>query len=421
MSATPEQSRWFLAARELRRDESARGGALCFVWARPSRGEHVTAWDAALTIVADGAADSFGLRRIAAQELEWVTARPSLPGPWWGGFAFDADFPRSAEWATFGAARWVLPGVALIQQGDRRHLVAASRSSEEAAATLGRAVTRDATARGPSGTPVRVANISEDRAGWGALVAGAVRRIAVGRINEASLQKVVAARPIKVALSAAPEPEQVVAALAAMHPGCVTFAVPDQVDRFFAGATPETLVRIEGTRVFADALAGTVPPGAAPSDKELREHAFVVDAIKSALAPLSSAVHVDAAPSLVPLRNLAHLKSNVSAELRTGVRLAEVVEALHPTPAVCGTPAEAARAWIREHEGFDRGWYSGAVGWVSDDAAQLCVALRSALFEGASATLFVGAGLVEGSDADAEWDETARKSSAVMDALGGRP
>jgi isochorismate synthase EntC len=113
-----------------------------------------------------------------------------------------------------------------------------------------------------------------------------------------------------------------------------------------------------------------------------------------------------------------HLRTPISANLRPGARIAQVISALHPTPAVGGTPRSEALSFLRAHEAFDRGWYAGAVGWLGASRAHLCVGLRSALIRGEELRAFAGAGLVPGSDPEAEWVETERKAAAVLGALG---
>jgi menaquinone-specific isochorismate synthase len=107
--------------------------------------------------------------------------------------------------------------------------------------------------------------------------------------------------------------------------------------------------------------------------------------------------------------------------MRPGVGPTALLRALHPTPAVGGTPRPSALEWIRAHEPFARGWYAGPVGWVGPDAAEFAVALRSAYFQDRSAVVVAGAGLVAGSDPDAEWDETARKAAPLIRLLTENP
>jgi isochorismate synthase EntC len=114
------------------------------------------------------------------------------------------------------------------------------------------------------------------------------------------------------------------------------------------------------------------------------------------------------------------LRTAVSARLRAGVGIAEVVAALHPTPAVGGVPTVAAEQFLAEHEALDRGLYAGLVGLVGPGRAELAVALRCAVLEADRARLYVGAGIVEGSSEEDEWAETQLKARALLDALGAQ-
>jgi len=182
---------------------------------------------------------------------------------------------------------------------------------------------------------------------------------------------------------------------------------------------------VEGDQVQADALAGSARPEEAEalpgSGKDLREHRWVVDHIARALSGIADQVHRPPEPRVRALANVVHLHTPVVARLAPGRGVADVAAALHPTPAVGGVPAGAALRFLAEHEGLDRGLYAGVVGWVGEDRAELAVALRSALIRGRRARLFVGAGIVEGSSPDAEWEETELKARALLDALGVRP
>ena len=96
----------------------------------------------------------------------------------------------------------------------------------------------------------------------------------------------------------------------------------------------------------------------------------------------------------------------------------ELVEAVHPTAAVCGTPTAAAAASIARLEGMDRGLYAGPVGWVDAHGdGEFAIALRGAVLDGTRARCFAGCGIVAGSDPDAEWDEAERKFGPILAAL----
>jgi menaquinone-specific isochorismate synthase len=113
-----------------------------------------------------------------------------------------------------------------------------------------------------------------------------------------------------------------------------------------------------------------------------------------------------------------HLRSQFEGHLRDDVSTLDVLRTLHPTPAIGGVPTEAAVQAIRTQEPFARGWYAGPVGWIGPDAAEFAVAIRSGLVRDSSLALYSGAGIVDGSVPEAEWDEIEQKISdfaAVLD------
>ena len=198
------------------------------------------------------------------------------------------------------------------------------------------------------------------------------------------------------------------------------------------GASPELLVSRRGRVAISRPMAGTVPRGATAaaearglarltgSAKEAVEHRLVVDAVSEGLAKVADRVKV-AHPEVVRLPTVAHLATEVTADLTEPLPSAlELAGLLHPTPAVGGSPRDAAVAAIAALEPFDRGRYAGPVGWV--DAAgdgEWAVALRCAALDGRRARLLAGAGIVPGSDPDAEWAETEHKLAAMLEVLLG--
>jgi isochorismate synthase len=155
------------------------------------------------------------------------------------------------------------------------------------------------------------------------------------------------------------------------------------------------------------------------SAKDRHEHEVVVRTVVEALGPLCDQLDVGATPSLLKLGNVQHLYTPVTGHLCSACTLLNVVERLHPTPAVGGRPREAALALIREREGFDRGWYGGPVGWIDQRGeGEFAVAIRSALLHGTQATLFAGCGIVADSDPEREYAEAALKLKPMLSALG---
>jgi isochorismate synthase len=201
----------------------------------------------------------------------------------------------------------------------------------------------------------------------------------------------------------------------------------------FVGASPELLVRRQGRMASSRPMAGTVPRGdsaAAEADglarltgsaKEAVEHRLVVDAVAEGLAKAADRVEVGR-PEVVRLTTVAHLATEITAELTGPLPTAlELAGLLHPTPAVGGSPRDAALAAIAALEPFDRGCYAGPVGWVDRAGdGEWAVALRGASLEGRRARLLAGAGIVPGSDPDAEWAETEHKLRAMLEVLLSR-
>ena len=145
----------------------------------------------------------------------------------------------------------------------------------------------------------------------------------------------------------------------------------------------------------------------------------MVEHIVSSLRGIAEEVQAAPSPAVRELATVAHLQTSISARLRSGAGVADVVGALHPTPAVGGVPPAAAVHFLDEHEQLDRGLYAGLVGFIGPGRAELAVALRCALVEHGIARLFLGAGIVDGSSAESEWVETELKARALLDALEG--
>jgi len=397
------------------------GAAISVHFERPSDGISVIGAGVLAEERADRGAEALELlaRLADPARIGFRGGDPRPPGPWFGGLAFDLAASPGALWEGFPPSRWVLPRVLLWRRAGEVHLTgfAAPSQGPELERELQGIRERLASRPPPRAAPAALSARS-DRPAWDGLVAAALAAIRGG-----AMKKVVLARPIDVTSDRAIDPLAVASALCRAAPSCTTFAIAGQKGGAFVGATPELLCRICAGTVETMALGGSGNGGAGAeswaTDKELREHAAIVDFISQALRPHCESLEVPAHPRVRELPQVAHLETDIRGALVPGKGPAEVVRALHPTPAVGGVPRERALSFLREHEGLDRGWYAGAVGWVGPGAAELCVALRCALVRGSRARIFVGAGIVEGSDAAAEWAETDAKASVVLGALGG--
>ncbi|WP_406294613.1 isochorismate synthase DhbC [Embleya sp. NBC_00888] len=262
-------------------------------------------------------------------------------------------------------------------------------------------------------------------------VAEAVRRMRAG-----ALDKVVLARTLELR---SPEPLDIpvlLQRLARRDPQGYTFAVPGvRSGSTLIGASPELLVSRTGRNVLANPLAGSAKrsadlaedvrraTGLLESEKDLHEHAVVVAAVRAALAPYCETLEVPERPTLVCTAAMWHLSTTVTGTLpaQDPASALELACALHPTPAVCGTPTTTARRAIADLEPFDRGLYTGMVGWGDADGdGEWVVTIRCAEADTDTLRLYAGAGIVSASSPAAETAETEAKFGTFLHAVAGR-
>jgi menaquinone-specific isochorismate synthase len=268
-----------------------------------------------------------------------------------------------------------------------------------------------------TGLPTRFSVVApRSRAAWCESVGRALRAIARGE-----LEKVVLAREVLIEADTAFDARDVLHHLVGQQPGSFVYAIEG-----FVGASPELLVRRFGAIVESRPVAGTSLAdneeslrALAESVKDTREHRFVVDAIVAALGAPCHELTVEPAPEVAVFGPVAHLATPILGRLREPAPSAlELARLLHPTPAVGGTPRPKALDAIRALEGFDRGRYAGPVGWVDARGdGEWAIALRGAELNGTHARLVAGAGIVAGSDPEAEWAETQAKFEPMLRAL----
>ncbi len=252
---------------------------------------------------------------------------------------------------------------------------------------------------------------------------------AVAHVRSGALEKVVLARCVDVTGNRPFVVAEILERLRSLYPTCMVFSIDG-----FVGASPELLIRSEGTEVASHPLAGTVArsgdavaddalvAGLLNSPKERWEHQLVVDAVAKALRDVCPVLTVPETPDVVGLRNVSHLGTLITGRMareESAVPNAlELVARVHPTPAVGGWPTDEAVAYLQAVEGFDRGRYAGPVGWMDakGDGAW-AVGIRSADVHGTHARLYAGGGIVADSDPNAELAETQLKLQALLAAL----
>lgn len=352
-----------------------------------------------------------------------------------GGFAFDLTRTPSGPWQGFPVGHFTCARLQWFAHEGAAHVVVVAQPHETRADVVGEVeafearAARDASAgaslvhatlAAATASTTVLESSQGDHTAWADLVARAVEAFEAG-----TLEKVVAARQLGAESTTPFDPASLMEALG--ETPAARFAI-DVAGATFLGATPELLIRKRDVKVSTEALAGSEPRRGGndeaevmqltASQKDRREHHFVVEAIQAALHPFVQDLRVPAAAVVRTLPTVHHLQLPIEGTLARDVHVLDLIAALHPTPAVCGTPREAARSWLRDHERVERGYYAGPIGYFDAQGdGEFHVALRSALVRGTHAWLYAGAGLVPGSEAGREFAEVEAKLRVMKSVL----
>ncbi len=414
------------------------------LWMRPSDGMAFVGIGRAWAVEPEGAdrfraAEAAWRELIAAGQMDRSASLPAGAGPiLLGAMGFTGRRPDADDpWGPFGASSLVLPELTLSVTGDTATLTGAGVSPELDPRRLertwdqlaGRATALTPNRNGivamPVFAPLAVVDEQPSHDHWRRLVG-----MFAGAVGRGRLDKVVLARRVGLRSPVELDVVNALRRLAASAPESTIYAFRRD-GRTFLGATPERLVSTQGRTFRTVAVAGTIRRGADPaederlgrallaSEKDREEHAVVVASIRDLLGPVADSLTVAPEPGVMTLRFVQHLVTEISGTVPDAHGLLVLGERLHPTPAVGGEPRDLALALLDEHEGFDRGWYAGPVGWLGADGdGELWVALRCGIVDRTRATLFAGCGIMADSDPDLEWEESRIKLRAVISALG---
>ena len=348
---------------------------------------------------------------------------------YYGGIRFDLRLPYEAQWSSFGAWRFVLPRFEVrkdLKGTMLRCNVVLPDDRAQMNLILDQVDALRVPAQGTEQFPKPIRHrFCPDFRKWESIVGWVLRAV-----HCSPLDKIVLARETAVDFSAPLEPATILQQLQSSSPGCFHFLFEPIPGMAFLGASPERLFRREGRSVESEAVAGTRPRGASDledermidelfgSAKEQREHEFVRISLQEEIAQLAAHVTMDVQPSIMRLASEIHLVSRLRAILRQEYTSLDVLEALHPSPAVGGYPSNLALDVIREREPLDRGWYAGPVGWIGVNEAEFAAGIRSGLVSGSMIRLYSGAGIVRGSTPPDEWAEIGHKIGGLARVLG---
>ncbi len=385
-------------------------------------------------------------------------AAEALSGLWsrhpeavvFGGAAFAENQLPAGEWKDFGCFRFTLPVVELRRIGSAMRLafnyplycasddqIAQSsipplnqRLSHDAASSALRqilaAMDRARVPYAPAApAAVHTLNLFPPYKGWDAMIVKALENIRAGVIDKVVLSR-------KMVLTAREDwnIDPVLMRLAQIRDDSFVFLYQTGRGSAFFGRTPERLLKLEGRSISVDALAGTRPRGRnqtedslfetelLQSPKEIEEHRIVSRYVETRMHQIARNQKTLCRESILKLKNLQHIFTQHCGELRNGHHVLDTLACFHPTPAVNGHPAETARNLILQWEPYDRGWYAGPIGWMTGEAAEFAVGIRSALVHGNQLHIFAGAGIVPGSTPLSEWQETEDKMQTMVRAAG---
>ena len=372
-------------------------------------------------------------------------ADPRLVGRlrFYGGFSFQNEPGSSHLWVGFPAALFHLPAVEL--EGDaegvaRLRVRAVVGDDDDLSALRDRIETRahelaELLSARPAGSGGEVRHESlveaehpavvSDRVAWEGAVERLLEAIRAGRVR-----KVVLARTLDVRPRTELDPLTVLDRLREANRATHVFYFEPRPDRVLLGAAPETIATLRRGVFHATAVAGSTGLGTTPeeqgnlavgllaSEKDREEHRISVEDMVERLSRMAEGVRAEQEPHVLALSVIQHLETEIRARVPDGTNVLDVLDALHPTPAVCGHPRDHAIELLAREEPFERGWYAGPVGWFDlEGNGMFAPALRSAVLSEGAWRLFAGAGIVVGSRPEDEWTETGIKLEPVLRAL----
>jgi menaquinone-specific isochorismate synthase len=407
-----------------------------FYTERPSVGSALAGAEVAMSVTAGGPGRFAAAQRFIDETLARTVAVGDVNAPFGGphfftSFAFHDEVEAGEPFpaAQVFVPRWQVARAGEVTTAVANIVVEAHSDLDALAGRVWRAHGKFARFDfAPAAEAEGVLKFNQCEAGdYLATVRRGLERIAAGEFK-----KIVLARAIDLSADRALHPLTVLNGLRQRFPDCYAFSAANGAGQSFIGASPERLLRVSQGVIETEALAGSTRRGAGASEdaalaaallrseKDVREHRHVIGSITRRLEPLGVRLDHAEAPVLRKLANVQHLHTPMRGALPAGVRLLDLLAVLHPTPAVGGTPREAAVARIRELEGFPRGLYAGALGWINArGGGEFFVGLRSALIEGGHARVYAGAGIVAGSEPEREFAETELKFQALLAALRG--
>jgi len=232
---------------------------------------------------------------------------------------------------------------------------------------------------------------------------------------DVTLEKIVLAKKRSLTLSKTLTPSEILSTLLKHFPKKNIFLYSENGEEIFFGVSPESLFQRNNREITVDCVAGTLPYDKREglfTSKFVNEHKFVIDYVEKKLAHLCFETHTTSL-STKKAGHLAHLFCQVQGSLHKEITDENIIQSLHPTPAVLGTPSDKAKDFLKENETFDRKYYAGTLGWMEEENTHLKVALRCGALRNNELTLYAGAGITKDSEAEKELTEINQKFNTL--------
>tara|TARA_B000000460_G_scaffold245395_1_gene217023 strand:+ start:62 stop:1261 length:1200 start_codon:yes stop_codon:yes gene_type:complete len=332
-----------------------------------------------------------------------------------GGFSFDSiNYLKNEEWNDFPIAEFIIPEYALKFEKNKLY----HYGSDDNLKNYFSSATKNINIKDCASTlSVKEKNLKE----WTDLI-----KRAKESIKNSSLEKIVVANRQKIHLSKI-DIGKTIQNLIIRYPNCTTFMYKNGESIFF-GSTPEKIFDYNGEVLRIQALASSIPNnGQKFSEIESsfknstlrKEHNIVVNHFIQKLKSISKEKIIISDPMIIELENIYHLLTKLQIKIKHLNHL-NILESLHPSPALSGYPVDEAIEWIRKYETFHRGWYSGTIGYIDNNESHFYAALRCANFLSNKQTImaYAGNGIVENSNADFEIKELKSKFKVIKNSIG---
>lgn len=332
---------------------------------------------------------------------------------------------KESLWNDFEDSNWFIPQILILVNEKQPYLIFQFFGNNPELSLLESVIEKcSKTEKSQHNCTIKEVISATDKNGWTRSINKALLEI-----SSRSIQKVVLARRVQIALNDNFNFSNALSTLNENYPECVTFAYKEKNSVFF-GATPEKLFSIKKNRIETEALAGSIERGISKEEdfekqiqlqsnlKDINEHNNVLSFILNNLKDYCEELKYDNPPQIKKLSNIQHLQTKISSTLKDGIDVLVLLKKMHPTPAVCGLPQKKALELIKELEYFDRGLYSGVIGWYNEKGeSEFSVGIRSALLKDNTLSAYAGCGIVEGSNPALEFQETELKFKPILSLL----